>query len=89
MPYHVDWVDKALADLAELWTEADSTERLVINAAAQEIDARLGADPLGQGESRSKGRRLMFVGPLAVMFEIDFSQNLVSVLQLKRSQRRK
>ena len=87
--FRVVWVDKALADLAVIWMAADSVEKTTVNAAVQEIDARLMADPLGEGESRSRGRRIMFVTLLAVMFQVNSKSNSVQVLQVKSSKRRK
>lgn len=56
--------------------------RQSVTAASHEIDQRLSADPENEGESRPDDRRIMFVAPLGVMYEIDQDQGIVFVLQV-------
>jgi hypothetical protein len=75
----VRWEEAAIQELAAAWIEADSALRARIKAAANDLDQRLGNDPLGQSESREGKSRIAFSSPLVVIFRIDFSQNAVSI----------
>ena len=84
----VRWERKALDELTTLWTQADSVQRQVITAASHTLDQRLGKNPFNEGESRSKGRRITFVPPLAVIFRIEPDGQTVSMLQVRMFRQR-
>src|SRR5437016_1781735 len=62
--FQVEWLQTVLDALADLWTQADSSQRQAITAASHAIDQRLSKDPHNEGESRSGGFRIMFAPPL-------------------------
>ena len=80
MSYTVVWKPSAESQLAHFWTSA--SDRPAITAAADEIDRLLRQNPLEQGESRSGKRRVLFVPPLAVFFEVHEQDRLVTVLRV-------
>lgn len=86
--YRVRWEGKALIALAALWVSANSAERKAITAASHQVDQRLRRDPENEGESRPKGRRIMFEAPLAVVFRIEPDGRTVSVLQVRMFRKR-
>ena len=81
--FRVRWEKRALNDLANLWGRADSSLRQAITRASHRIDQLLRKDPHNQGESRTAGRRIMFVPPLAVSFRIEPDGRTVSVLGIR------
>ena len=81
--FRVRWERRALNELANLWTQADSAQRQAITAASQAIDQRLRRDPRNAGESRSGGRRILFAPPLVVIFRIEPDGQTVSVLTVR------
>jgi len=87
--FRVRWERRALDALTNFWTLADSTLRQALTAASNEIDRRLQRDPHNEGESRPRGRRLLFVSPLAVVFRIEKDGQTVSVLEVRMFRRRR
>ena len=83
MKYTVVWQAPALRRLAELWN--DATDRAAIARAADAIDRLLGTDAAQQGEARSGNMRILFVGPLAVLYEVEELDRLASVFAVWRS----
>jgi hypothetical protein len=73
--------------LASLWTMFD--DRAAIASAADTIDRLLEQDPHSQGESRYGSRRVMFVEPLGVNYEVHEMDKLVRVLRVWRSRKPK
>jgi len=69
MNYSVVWNPDAENDLTQMWLA--SRMRHAIRAAADEIDSALVVNPLEYGESRDESRRVMYVWPLGVSFEVD------------------
>jgi plasmid stabilization system protein ParE len=61
MTYTVVWKPSAEALLAHLWNIA--SDRAAVAAAADALDAALRHNPQTLGESRSGGRRVMFIAP--------------------------
>jgi hypothetical protein len=59
--YQVRWLQSALDELADQWLRATSEERQAITSAAHAVERRLAEDPVEEGESRPKGRRITFV----------------------------
>lgn len=80
--FRVRWEEIARNQLATLWMEADSRTRRVITTATHRIDQHLQRDPVGQSESRSNGRRILFVPPLGALFRIEGDGQIVSVLRV-------
>jgi hypothetical protein len=87
--YRVRWERSALDELAEVWMEADSTFREAITAATHAIDQELRSDPYGASESRSEGRRILFLTPLGLYFRVDEKERVVSILRVWRFRKRK
>jgi plasmid stabilization system protein ParE len=86
MNYRVHWTPAALQDLADLWV--NSLDRNAVRTAADQIDAVLERDPLGQGESRHERTRFLFVPPLAVFYDVDEAARLVTVWAVWRPRKR-
>ncbi len=70
MKYMVIWLPRALNQLTNLWLKSDSQVREAITKAAYQIDQELKANPEEMGESRPDGRRIHFVQPLAILYEV-------------------
>jgi hypothetical protein len=87
--YDVRWEDSALAELADIWTEADSPLRKVITTVTRQIDLQLQADPLLTSESRPGGRYVLFASPLGITFRIENDGRTVSVLRVWLFRKRK
>ena len=81
MKFTVIWTPNAERRLAELWMCQPSLKR-EITAAANEVDARLRLNPLGQGESRVGALRIMLVEPLIIDFEVVLDDQRVEVLNV-------
>lgn len=86
--FRVRWGRRALDELTNLWTQADSATRRAITSASYTVDQRLRHSPQQEGESRSRGRRITFVPPLAVIFRLEADGQTVSVLQVRLYRRR-
>jgi hypothetical protein len=82
MIYTVTWKPAAQNDLANIWMAAP--DRLAVTQSADRIDAILRTDPYTFSESRSGPARIMFVVPLAVAFEVNESDCLVTVTAIWR-----
>lgn len=80
--FRVRWARRALDELTDLWTQADSTRRAAITAASHAIDQQLRSDPIGQSESRPGGRRILLISPLGITFRIEADGRTVSVLRI-------
>jgi hypothetical protein len=87
--FRVEWLQIALDELTDLWMQADASQRHAITTASHAIEQRLRSDPAGEGESRSGGRRITFVFPLAVRFQIEADGQTVTVLHVRLFGRRK
>ncbi len=64
------------------WAGADDDGRLAIGTAFQQIIQQLRTDPYGESESRADNRRIMFVPPIGVTFEVDDANQTVNVFSL-------
>ena len=89
MMFKVRWHRRALSELADIWTHADSAQRQAITLASSTLDQRLSHVPYQEGESRTKGRRITFVPPLVTIFRIETDEQTVSVLQVRLFRKRK
>jgi hypothetical protein len=83
MNYDVDW-DAVEDDLANVWMTA--ADRAAVTAAVHRIDRQLQRDPSACGESRGRTNRLVFDGPVGVLFRVD-APNRVVVLAVGPSGR--
>jgi hypothetical protein len=78
----VRWAKSARDELAAMWVDADSTGREAITAAAAEIDGLLKNKPGEVGESRAANRRIAFVPPLGLTFDVIETNRGVKVLHV-------
>jgi hypothetical protein len=72
---------KAMAIVLRTWEQADEAQRQEILRAVHCLDRQLQHDPHEQGESRGGPTRILFLAPLAVLFEVDEAKKLVNVLR--------
>ncbi len=86
--FQVEWLQAALDELAVMWADADGAQRQAIAAASHAIDEQLRRAPENEGESRSGGRRITFVPPLAVTFAVESDRRTVTVLHVQLFRRR-
>ena len=85
--YHVEWRRRAVEMLAEFWAVADSATRSAITRAANTIERQLQESPLSYGESRGENRRVLFVGPLLIIYQVSERLREVQVLYCRGLQR--
>lgn len=88
MSFRVEWLESAENQLASAWVGADSGLRQAITTAAHRVESDLSTDPEHAGESRDEGERIHFIPPLAVTFEVDPGQQVVTVLSVRVFKRR-
>jgi hypothetical protein len=81
----VKWNNYALDTLADIYVAASQSDKFAIGQTVEFINRQLADDPAELGESRSGGRRLWFVPPLAVHYRIGAAG--VVVLEVKRHPR--
>ena len=82
MRFTVIWSRAAQAELARLWL--DASDRAAVAAAADLMDSALAQDPLNCGESRESESRIMFAHPLAIEFQVNESDRVVTVIGVWR-----
>ncbi|MGH7169627.1 MAG: hypothetical protein ACRELF_03835 [Gemmataceae bacterium] len=80
MSYTVRYLPEAEQELAALWM--DSNKRDSITKAAHRIDRQLQQAPEQLGESRPQDCRIHFEAPLAVLFRVLVSSQLVEVVHI-------
>lgn len=80
MSYTVTWHAKAENELAAIWMAA--SDRNAVTQASAELDQQLEDDAGNVGESRAGKRRITFVKPLAIIFEVDEDKRTVVVGQV-------
>ncbi|MBX9627225.1 MAG: hypothetical protein K2X82_25705 [Gemmataceae bacterium] len=56
-----------------------AADRPALLAVGRDIDARLGRDPRGEGESRDGDTRVAFVRPFSVIYHVDEPNRTVTV----------
>lgn len=83
MRYTVVWAQRAEAELATIWANAE--DRGAVASAADTFDTVLRDDPDTKGESRHARFRILFVPPLGVDFEVFEEDRLVRVLSVWRA----
>jgi hypothetical protein len=86
--FRVEWLPEAVSELADLWIKANSPFRQAITAAAHALDQELQSDPFRQSESREEDVRILFVDPLAILFEVDPQQRIIWILHVWTFRRR-
>ena len=86
--FRVQWLQAAMDELAQIWTQADSSMRQAVTAATQALDEELRMNPYRQSESREDERRVLFLYPLAARIKVDLQQRIVWVLHVWRFRRR-
>jgi hypothetical protein len=82
MKYTVEWLPTTLNTLADLWNNAP--DRADVAAAADALDAVLERNPLHVGESRGGSTRLVFLPPLAALFDVHVPIRRVMVWRIWR-----
>jgi len=80
MKHTVRYLPEAEQELAALWM--DSSKRDSITEAAHRIDQQLQHAPEQLGESRPQDCRIYFDAPLAVLFRVLLSSQLVEVVHI-------
>lgn len=85
MRFSVVWKAGAEQELTRLWL--GSRFRSDFTDAASSIDESLQRDPVTAGESRDGSLRILFVPPLAVLFEVDVAARVVDVIHVWRVRR--
>ena len=79
--YQVEWSRDALDRMTSAWLDGDAALPEAITTAVSRIDERLARDPTNTGESRSAGRRVLFLSPLGIRFRVYTNQETVVVLR--------
>jgi hypothetical protein len=82
MKYTVAWLPLAERLLAQIWTQAEKSERSSITSAANKIDEWLQTHGDEAGESRADGHRLLLSPPLGVIFKVYPKYNTVKVFKV-------
>ena len=82
--FRVEWISSAVDELANMWLTADEQSRAAITVATHVIEQQLKQAPVSIGESRDRGRRVCFVGPLVVTYEVLDRLRLVTILHVRR-----
>jgi hypothetical protein len=82
--FTVIWKTATLDRLADLYVAAGVPDRDRMAAGVDALNARLAADPLDVGESRSGVLRLAFPPLLAVSFLVDEANRVVRVTGVSR-----
>ena len=85
----VVWEGSAIDELTEMWIRATPADRQDITAATAELEHRLRFNANLQGESRPRGRRVMYVPPLGVTFRVSEDDKMVYVLRVWDVRRRR
>jgi len=85
MRFRVVWKQGAEHELTRLWL--GSRFRSDLTDAASTIDEDLQRNPVTAGESRDGSLRILFVPPLAVLFEVEVAARLVVVVHVWRVRR--
>ena len=80
--FQVEWLQRAVDELATIWIQADSTQRRAIVEATNTIDRKLQTDPFLTSESREDNQRVLFADPLGVLFEVDIPMRTVWILHV-------
>jgi hypothetical protein len=82
MKRNVIFTPAARDALAEIWMAAANRQQ--VTDAANEIERRLAADAMNEGESRDGDTRISMVAPLAALFEVQEDDSYVKVIRFWR-----
>ena len=82
MKWTVVWANQALAQLTSLWL--DAPDRTEITKASSQIDVLLCNRPLEVGEERTPPERVLFIKPLALLYDVVEEDCLVTVYAVWR-----
>lgn len=82
MTFTVIWKPVAESQLAAIWLE--TSNRSSITYAANAIEHELRRSPQSFGESRSEGRRVAVIRPLAVCFKVEEMDQIVRVISVRK-----
>ena len=80
MRFTVTWHPRAEQQLGELWLRSPNRQQFA--EAADAIDVMIAENPLAVGESRVGIARVLFVGPLAVTYDVFEADRRVVVLSV-------
>ena len=80
MKFTVVWLPRAEQELAEVWDR--STDRAAVTRSADRTDRLLSSFPDRLGEERPDKRRLLFDGPLGILFRVLMDDRLVRVISV-------
>jgi len=80
MNYTVVWKPDAENELADVWLK--TTDRSDLAVAANRLEQALGRNPSGIGEAVHGITRIVFEGPLGVVYDVSDDDRLVTVLKL-------
>lgn len=80
--FTVVWRPETLADLADIWLDADDRES--VTRAAAEIDLRLRDDPANQGTQAHEGLWNLNETPLRVLFTMIQADRVVEIVMVRR-----
>ena len=83
MNYRVRWTKTARAQLTTVWLDAANWNG--VTSASHQIDQILARNPHSAGESRDRGRRLLIVPPLMVVYRVIDAKQIVRVVSTKPS----
>ena len=67
----VTWLDAAHQQFADAYVLPDLVMRAALERAYHRVNARLGEDPAGVGESRGGLHRVWFTAPLMVAYRLE------------------
>jgi hypothetical protein len=87
--YQVRWLPSALNEFADQWIRA--TFRRASSDHFSHLGGRTKArrgEPVEEGESRPKGRRITFVPPLALTFRVGSDEGTVTIVHVRVFRRR-
>jgi hypothetical protein len=85
MSYTITWLEEAEEQLAAVWMAADDPR--AVNDAVEFVERILGYAPLDSGESRSGDVRIVFSGPIGVLYRVDPQRRIVSIISVGPSGR--
>jgi hypothetical protein len=87
MKFTVTWRPTAKNELAKIWMNAKNRNQ--VRLAADKIDSLLKWNPEALGESRREPVRILVVPPLAVEYQVQEDDRIVSVVAVWTFKRRK
>ncbi len=87
MSYEVVWDVQAYRKLEKIWDETQDIGPAV--NAFDEIERRLSQQPENEGESRSRGRRIILLAPLGAIYRVQPRLQEVHILDVWAFRERK